>query len=81
MLNGDHANAASAFGEAINASPNFALAHYGAAIAAAHAGNGDGVTMHLSHAVKADSSLKEAALADLEFAKFASSDAFRNALK
>jgi hypothetical protein len=81
LLNGDHANAASAFGEAINASPNFALAHYGAAIAAAHAGNGDGVATHLSHAVKADSSLKEAALADLEFAKFASSDAFRNALK
>jgi len=35
----------------------------------------------LSSAVKIDTSLKDKALTDLEFAKFTATEAFRNALK
>ncbi|MBM3177025.1 MAG: hypothetical protein FJZ78_03365 [Bacteroidetes bacterium] len=81
LLNKDFANAGSSFAEASRANANFGLAYYGAAVAAARQGNADGVTSNLSKAVKADPNLREAALADLEFSKWATSDAFRNALK
>ncbi len=81
LLNKDYGNASSSFAEAARKNSNFALAHYGAAVAAARAGNGDTVVSSLSTAVKIDASLKEKALTDLEFTKFNTTEAFRNALK
>ncbi len=81
VLNKDYTNASASFNEAIKANSNFAIAHYGAAVAAARSGNADGVVTNITNAVKADPSLKEKALTDLEFAKFSTNEAFRNALK
>lgn len=81
VLNKDYQNGLTSFNEAIAKDGNHALAHYGAAVASARLGNADAVVSHLSNAVKADPSLKEAALSDLEFAKFATTESFRNALK
>ena len=81
LLNKDYGNASSSFAEASRKNSNFALAYYGAAVAAARAGNGDGVVSNLTNAVKIDSSLKDKALTDLEFAKFTATESFRNALK
>ncbi len=81
ILNKDYANAATSFKDATAKNNNYAVAYYGAAIAAARNGNADGVVNSLISAVKIDPSLKEKALTDLEFAKFNTSEAFRNALK
>ncbi len=81
LLNKDNSNAGSSFVECTTKNPNFALGFYGAAIAAAHNGSGDVVVSNLTSAVKLDPSLKEKALSDLEFAKYNTTDAFRNALK
>lgn len=81
LLNKDYSNAGSSFAEASRKNSNFALAYYGAAVAAARSGNGDAVVSNLTSAVKIDSSLKEKALTDLEFTKFATTEAFRSALK
>ena len=81
LLSKDYSNAASSFADASRKNSNFALAYYGAAIAAARSGSGDAVVSNLTSAVKIDPSLKEKALTDLEFTKFNTTDAFRNALK
>jgi hypothetical protein len=81
LLSKDYNNAASSFNDAISKNANLAVAHYGAAIAAARQGNADDVIKHITNAVKADASLKEAALSDLEFGKFTTTEGFRNALK
>ena len=81
VLNKDYQNGLTSFNEAIAKNSNLAIAHYGAAVASARLGNGDAVASNLSNAVKIDPSLKEAALTDLEFAKFAATESFRNALK
>jgi len=81
LLSKDNNNAASSFAEASKKNPNMAIAFYGAAIAAAHNGSGDAVVSNLTSAVKLNPSLKEKALTDLEFTKFNTTDAFRNALK
>jgi tetratricopeptide (TPR) repeat protein len=81
VLNKDYQNALTSFKEATAKNSNLAIAYYGAAVASARLGNADGVVSNLTSAVKADPSLKEAALSDLEFTKFASTEAFRNALK
>lgn len=81
LLNKDFANASSSFAEASRLNSNFALAWYGAAVSAARQNNADGVVSNLTKAVQVDANLKQAALADLEFAKFSTSDSFRNALK
>lgn len=81
LLEKDFSNASSSFAEATRKNPDYAIAYYGAAVAAARAGSGDAVVSNLMSAVKIDASLKEKALTDLEFAKFNTSDAFRNALK
>jgi hypothetical protein len=69
------------FGEATKLDANHAMSFYGAAIASARLSNADGVVTNLTNAVKVDPSLKQTALTDLEFAKYATSEAFRNALK
>jgi len=81
LLNKDYQNALTSFNDATAKNSNLAIAHYGAAVASARLANADGVVSHLTEAVKVDPSLKEAALSDLEFAKFATTEAFRNALK
>lgn len=81
LLNKDYSNASSSFAEATRKNPNYAIAYYGAAVAAARSGSGEAVVSNLVSAVKIDSALKEKALTDLEFAKFNTTDAFRNALK
>ncbi|MFM7431479.1 MAG: hypothetical protein ACKO1F_16495 [Flammeovirgaceae bacterium] len=81
LLNKDFSNALSSFAEATRKNSNYAIAYYGAAVAAAKSGSGDAVVSNLVNAVKIDPSLKEKALTDLEFAKFNTTDAFRNALK
>jgi hypothetical protein len=81
LLNKDYTNATTSFNDAIKANSNYAIAYYGAAVAAARASNADGVVSNLTNAVKADPSLKEKALTDLEFTKYNTTDAFKNALK
>lgn len=81
LLNKDFSNASTSFAEASRKNSNMAVAHYGAAVAAARSGNADGVAASLTSAVKIDPSLKDKALTDLEFAAFSTTDAFRNALK
>ena len=81
VLNKDYQNGLTSFNEAIAKDSNHALAYYGAAVASARLGNADGVVSNLTNAVRIDSSLKEAALSDLEFSKFAATESFRNALK
>lgn len=81
VLNKDYQNALNSFAEATRINNNHALAWYGAAVASARLGNADGVVSNLTNAVKADPSLKEMALTDLEFARFNTLEAFRNALK
>ncbi|MBI3218166.1 MAG: hypothetical protein HYZ44_01505 [Bacteroidetes bacterium] len=81
LLNKDFSNASSSFAEATRKNSSYAIAYYGAAVAAARSGNGDAVVSNLVNAVKNDSNLKEKALTDLEFAKFNTTEAFRNALK
>lgn len=77
----DYPNAATSFADASKKNSNFALAYYGAAVAAARSGSGDQVVSNLTSAVKIDPNLKAKALTDLEFTKFATTEAFRNALK
>ncbi len=81
LLSKDYANAASSFGEATSKNSNMAVAYYGAAVAAARSGNADLVVSNLTSAVKADPTMKDKALTDLEFSKFAATESFRNALK
>ncbi len=81
VLNKDYQNGLTSFKEATAKNSNLAIAYYGAAVASARLGNADDVVSNLSSAVKADPSLKEAALTDLEFAKFQATEAFRNVLK
>ena len=81
LLNKDYANASSSFAESSNANSKFALAYYGAAVAAARQGNESGVISNIANAVKNDPSLKDMALTDLEFAKWNANTAFRDALK
>jgi outer membrane protein OmpA-like peptidoglycan-associated protein len=81
LLNKDASSAARSFADATAKNSNYAIAFYGAAVAAAQTNNGESVVSNLTNAVKIDSSLKEKALTDLEFAKFSATEAFRNALK
>ena len=81
VLNKDYQNAITSFGEATKMNSNHAWAFYGSAVASARLNSADGVVNSLTSAVKLDPSLKEAALTDLEFAKFVTTEAFRNALK
>ena len=81
LLNKDYSNAGASFAESAKVNGKFGLALYGAAVAAARQGNAEGVVSNLVNAVKIDPSLKDAALTDLEFAKWSATDAFRNALK
>ncbi|MGL1886975.1 MAG: hypothetical protein OCD76_10715 [Reichenbachiella sp.] len=71
LLNKDFENAATAFGSAIELDAEFANAYYAQAITSARLGNGADVLLGLKSAIEKDPSLKEEALADLEFRSFA----------
>lgn len=81
LLNGEYQNSLTTFEEVIDLNSNFALAHYGAAVASARLQNSEGVHEHIREAVAIDPELKETALNDLEFVDYADSEEFRNALK
>lgn len=81
LLSKDNTNAAASFAEASRLNSNYAIAHYGAAIASVRSGNNDAAINSLSSAVRLDPALKERALTDLEFTKINTSEGFRNALK
>jgi len=81
ILTKDYQNALTSFKEAISKNSNYAPAYYGAAIASARLDKSDDVVSNLTNAVKADPSLKDNALSDIEFEKWQTTDQFRNALK
>ncbi len=81
VLSGDNANALTTLDELADKDADYALGHYVAAIASARQNKEDDAVSHLSQAVASDASLKEKALADLEFRNISGSDAFQNALK
>lgn len=81
LLNKDADNALSAFGEAASLESDYAMAYYGMAVAHARKGDGSKVAENLKTAISNDSSLKDAAVNDLEFQSFAADAAFIDALK
>jgi capsular polysaccharide biosynthesis protein len=81
LLSKDNTNAAASFAEASRLNSNYAVAHYGAAIASVRAGNNDAAISSLTNAVRLEPALKERALTDLEFTKINTTEAFRNALR
>ena len=81
LLRKDFRNAQATFEAVIAADRGFVWAHYAAAVAAARQQNENKVVEHLRNAVNADASLKQKALADLEFRNFASSQAFQDILR
>ncbi|MFY0626875.1 MAG: hypothetical protein JXR07_11295 [Reichenbachiella sp.] len=71
LLNKDFDNATAGFGNAIELDAEYANAYYANAIAAARSGKEADVVSNLKSAVEKDATLKEKALADLEFRDFA----------
>ncbi|PIB34847.1 hypothetical protein BFP72_05230 [Reichenbachiella sp. 5M10] len=71
LLNKDLENAVTGFDSATELDPEFAKAYYASAITAARANKAEDVLSNLKTAVEKDPSLKEKALADLEFRAFA----------
>ena len=68
------------FEEAIEANNDNALAYYGAAIAAAGMNNADQMAEMLGKAVDLDPEMADYAMDDLEFAEYAETQAFKDAL-
>jgi tetratricopeptide (TPR) repeat protein len=81
LLQKEYDPAKNTFSDLTKKDADYALAYYCTAIAAARMGNATDVATYIKKAVDADPSLKQKAMADLEFVKFASSDGFMNALK
>ncbi len=81
LLAKDYQNAAITFDEVSDKDGDYAMAYYGAAIAASRQGKGNDVVDNIKKAVNSDSSLKSKAAGDLEFAKFATDSNFINAVK
>ncbi|BDC98163.1 hypothetical protein [Persicobacter psychrovividus] len=81
LLNKQFDAAVVSFQEATEKDSNMSEAFYGEAVANARSGKQDASIDALKKAVAANPELAKKALNDLEFVKFASSEAFRNALK
>ena len=81
LLKKEYDAATNNFDESIDANADYALAHYGKAIVAARTDNASAVAQNIGSAVQLDPDLKEAALKDLEFIRFADTDSFRSALQ
>jgi tetratricopeptide (TPR) repeat protein len=73
-------DAASKFSGNANQAPH-AMIHYITAVAAANSKNENLVAESLRKAVSIDSSLRERAMKDLEFADYANSESFKNAIR
>jgi tetratricopeptide (TPR) repeat protein len=80
LLKKEYDAASNNFDEAIEKDSDNAIAYYGKAIVAARTGNASDLDANLKSAVQKDPDLKEYALGDLEFVKFADTDGFRSAL-
>ncbi|MFW5759500.1 MAG: tetratricopeptide repeat protein, partial [Cyclobacteriaceae bacterium] len=80
LLAEDTQNAMTTFEEAIEANSDNALAYYGAAIAAANMNNAEKMAEMLSKAVDLDPDMADFAMNDLEFAEYAETQAFKDAL-
>lgn len=81
LLSNDYQNAKTTFEEVVDQEPDFALAHYAAAVASARLQQEEDVYQHLGEAAQIDPSLKEDAMNDLEFRDYWESEGFKNALK
>ncbi|MCC5928549.1 MAG: hypothetical protein JJU28_04815 [Cyclobacteriaceae bacterium] len=81
ILNKDYQNAMITLDELADKDSDNAKGYYLAAISAARMGNSAKAVEQIGKAVAKDSSLKQKALADLEFRALADNDAFRNALR
>jgi tetratricopeptide (TPR) repeat protein len=81
LLNKDFENAITSFDEAANMDSDFALAHYGKAIANARMQNESATYESLQTAVSEDPDLKAKALNDLEFRNYAGASGFQDAIK
>ena len=81
LLKKEYDAATNNFDEAIDVKADFPMPYYGKAIVAARTGNANEVASNLKSAVQKDPDLKEKALNDLEFIKFADTDTFRSALQ
>ncbi|MEQ8715858.1 MAG: hypothetical protein RIC80_22785 [Cyclobacteriaceae bacterium] len=79
LLKKEFDSADNGFDDVIDAQSDYAIAHYGKAIVAARKNNESGVLSNLKNAISVDPSLKEMALNDLEFSRFAG--ALSSALK
>ncbi|SFB81232.1 Tetratricopeptide repeat-containing protein [Flexibacter flexilis DSM 6793] len=81
LLNQDFANASASFEEATKANPQLAVAYYAAAVSAARQKKEDVLAANLAKAISVDSNLRARAINDLEFAGFASSQKFKDAIR
>ena len=72
LLKKENENAQSAFDDALDKDGNYAMAHYGKAISYARQSSETEMINSLKAAVAADPDLKERAVSDLEFNRFAS---------
>ncbi|MEM8893089.1 MAG: hypothetical protein AAGC88_00845 [Bacteroidota bacterium] len=71
LLKKEFDSADNGFDDVIDAQSDYAIAHYGKAIVAARKNDESGVINNLKSAIGVDPSLKEMALNDLEFTRFA----------
>lgn len=81
LLRNRYENAQNNFEQVLGKKSDYALAHYGNAIAAARMNNAEEVYSNLEKAAQANPDLKEKALDDLEFKEFAENQGFQDALK
>lgn len=81
LLNQDFANASASFEEATKANPQLAVAYYAAAVSAARQKKEDVMAANLAKAISVDSNLRARAINDLEFAGFATSQRFKDAIR
>lgn len=81
LLKDEYDAANNNFDEVIDKDSEYALAYYGKAIVAANQSNASALATNLKSAVDANPSLKQKALDDLVFVKYADTESFRNALQ
>ena len=81
ILTENYENAITSFEEALNVDGEYALAHYGVAVANARLQNESAVYDALGEAVSGNADLRERAVTDLEFSNYDESEQFREALQ
>ncbi len=81
LLNKQYDQSAATLQLALNGNPASAQSHYLLAILSARQGKEDQMAKSLSTAIKLNNKLREKAIADMEFDRFASTDNFKNAIK